>query len=82
MASAMQLYAGFALLVIAIIAIIVLAAIREQSDRRAAAPIREDWSIPFGHPRIAFGESARFALTPRSSRLRYASCWSSSTHAS
>ena len=39
----------------------------EQSDRRAAAPIREDWSIAFGHPRIAFGGSARFALTPRSS---------------
>ena len=46
----MQLYAGFAFVVIAIIAIIVLAAIVSNLIGRAAAPIREGWSIPFGHP--------------------------------
>ena len=62
MASAMQLYAGFALLVIAIIAIIVLAALVSNLIGDGAAPIQEDWTASRSATRASrSGESARFA---------------------
>ena len=66
MASAMQLYAAFALLVIAIVAIITIVALVSNLIGVLRRRFGQDWSIAFGHPRIAFGGSARFALTPRS----------------